>query len=78
MAVKVINKENMSQKEMQFMREEIQIMKMIWHPRIVEMKQVYEDTSKIYIIMEQVNGGDMQDQISQTLITERFGAKIIF
>lgn len=42
MAVKQINKSTLTDREKEFLREEIQIVRLISHPNIVQMKESYE------------------------------------
>lgn len=53
----------MTEREKDFLREEIQIIKLISHPNIVQMKETYETEKNMYIIMEQVSGGELFDHI---------------
>ena len=40
--MKQINKSSLTEREKEFLREEIQIAKLISHPNIVQMKETYE------------------------------------
>ena len=51
-AAKNIIKGNLTEREKDFLREEIQIVKLISHPNIVQMKETYETEKMMYIIME--------------------------
>jgi len=53
----------LTEREKDFLREEIQIIKLISHPNIVQMKETYETEKNMYIIMEQVSGGELFDHI---------------
>ena len=67
MAVKVIDKTVLSKKEMEYLKSEVAISRLIWHPRIVEMKEIYEHETKMYLVMEQVNGGELSQFIDACL-----------
>jgi len=58
-------------RERDFLREEIQIIKLISHPNIVQMKETYETEKNMYIIMEQVTGGELFDHIKTYELEER-------
>ena len=40
-------------------RKEVAIMRQAHHPNIVRLKDVYEGTTKIYVIADLLKGGDM-------------------
>ena len=61
----------MTPRERDFLREEIQIIKLISHPNIVQMKETYETEKNMYIIMEQVTGGELFDHIKTYELEER-------
>ena len=42
---------------------EIKILKKIRHPRIVQMYQIIETDSELYLIMEHINAGELFDYI---------------
>ena len=70
-ATKQIIKEQLTEREKDFLREEIQIIKLISHPNIVQMKETYETEKNMYIIMEQVSGGELFDHIKTYELEER-------
>ena len=61
----------MTDKEKDFLREEIQIIKLISHKNIVQMRETYETEKNMYIIMEQVKGGELFDHIKTYELEER-------
>ena len=63
MAVKLIDKRSLSDKEKDFLREENQIIRLISHPNIVQMRESFETDNHIFIVMEQVNGGELFEHI---------------
>lgn len=77
-AVKVINKQVLSLSELEFLREELQIIRVIAHPHIVQMRETYQSDSHVYIIMEQVDGGELYEYIHNNIIGEREVAAIMF
>ena len=70
-AVKQIVKGQLTAREKDFLREEIQIIKLISHPHIVLMKETYETEKNMYIIMEKVSGGELFDHIKTYELEER-------
>lgn len=51
-AVKIIDKTDISKKERLLLREEIDIVKTVSHPSIVEIKEVFESETLVHIVME--------------------------
>ena len=41
-------------------KNEIEIMKMVNHPNITKLEDFFRDSKHIYIVMELVNGGDLE------------------
>ena len=69
--MKQINKSSLSQREKEFLREEIQIIKLISHPNIIKMRESYEDEKHIYIIMDQATGGELFEHIKMYELEEK-------
>ena len=65
-------------REKEFLREEIQIIRQICHPNVVEMKDVYETRKYMYILMECVEGGELFDHIKQSDIHEKEACNITY
>ena len=63
-AVKIIKKGN-NMKLREHLASEMQVMKSISHPNIVQTYQIFDLKTKIYIAMELVQGGDLFDYVSQ-------------
>ncbi len=62
-AVKIINKALMDDEEKELVRSEIAIMKLIDHPNIVHLEDIYEGKHQIYIVIELYSGGELFDRI---------------
>ena len=62
-ALKEIDKTKLTGKEKEFLKEEIQIIRQIRHPNVVEMKDVFENKTNILIAMECVQGGELFEHI---------------
>jgi calcium/calmodulin-dependent protein kinase I len=61
-AVKCIDKKGLKGKE-ESLENEIQVLRRLRHPNIVELADVYEDRLKVYLVMELVTGGELFDRI---------------
>lgn len=70
-AVKQIHKPSLTDREKEFLREEIQIIKLISHPNIVKMRESYETDKYMYIIMDQATGGELFEHIKMYELEER-------
>ena len=77
-AMKIIKK-NIEELKVEELREEIEIMKRLSHPNIVEFKDSFEDKDNIYVVMEHCKGGDLFDHIlnSKCPMSEQKARKII-
>jgi len=63
-AVKVIDKKAASTpQDAQRLKTEVEILKKVKHPHIVCLKDMYETSEKLYLIMELVTGGELFDKI---------------
>lgn len=62
-AVKVLRKNLLDPKEMEMLKNEIQILKDLDHPNIVKMFEFLEDEKRIYIVTEICKGGELFDEI---------------
>ena len=45
------------------LRDEVRVLSTLRHPHIVEMREVFETPTELYIIMEQARGGELFDRI---------------
>ena len=58
---------------MQRVSREIEILKMIRHPNIIQLFEIIETPKQLFLIMEYVSGGELFDYISETgAFTEKF------
>lgn len=58
-AIKIIKKDSMDQKDLELVRSEIDIMKLCKHKNIVGLLDHYENNEYIFIVMEYLAGGDL-------------------
>ena len=63
-AIKVMNKRDMSDDDVLSLRREVQIMQQVDHPNIVKYYETYDDKKYIYLCMELCTGGDLFQKIT--------------
>ncbi|XP_039274730.2 serine/threonine-protein kinase BRSK2-like [Styela clava] len=64
-AVKIVNREKLSESVINKVEREIAIMKLIEHPHILGLHDVYENRKYLYLILELVSGGELFDYLVQ-------------
>jgi len=62
-AVKCINKKTLKKEELQLLSREINIMKKLQHKNIVQLFDIYETSSELFLVLEFIPGGELFDQI---------------
>ena len=80
-AIKVISKKEMDNKDLELVSSELNIMKMARHKNVVRLLDHYENSNTIYIIMELLEGGTLNsflENIEPTLLSEANAAKLIY
>lgn len=60
-AIKVLNKHKMSSKDLAHVMDEVDLLKKVDHPNIVEYLETYDDKHYIYLVMELCTGGELFD-----------------
>ncbi|XP_055755875.1 serine/threonine-protein kinase ULK3-like isoform X2 [Salvelinus fontinalis] len=71
-AVKVVEKKSLNKVSMENLLTEIEILKTVRHPHIVQLKDFQWDSENIYLILEWCSGGDLSRFIhSRRLLPER-------
>ncbi|XP_044540759.1 serine/threonine-protein kinase DCLK3, partial [Gracilinanus agilis] len=76
-AVKIIDKAKLKGKE-DIVDSEIAIIQRLCHPNIVQLHEVYETASEIFLILEYVRGGDLFDAILEHVkFSEREAAAMV-
>ena len=58
-ALKRIDKTKLNPREKEFLRDEIQIVSLLSHPNVIEIREVYQSKRWMNIVMEQVHGGEL-------------------
>ncbi|XP_050437403.1 SNF-related serine/threonine-protein kinase [Adelges cooleyi] len=62
-AVKVIDKNKLEEVSRNHLYQEVRCMKLVQHPNVVRLYEVIDTHSKLYIILELADGGDLYDYI---------------
>ncbi|KAK3549180.1 hypothetical protein QTP70_034099 [Hemibagrus guttatus] len=71
-AVKVVSKKSLNKSSMENLLTEIEILKTVRHPHIVQLKDFQWDSENIYLILEWCSGGDLSRFIrSRRILPER-------
>uniref|UniRef100_A0A8D3D303 Serine/threonine-protein kinase DCLK2 n=1 Tax=Scophthalmus maximus TaxID=52904 RepID=A0A8D3D303_SCOMX len=77
-ALKVIDKARCSGKE-HLIENEVAVLRRVRHPSIIELIEVDETPSQLFLVMELVKGGDLFDAItSSTKYSERDASAMVF
>ena len=58
-AVKIMSKKEMTLQDIELQKREIEILKMCQHPYIIRLLDIFENQDYIYIVMENLTGGDL-------------------
>ena len=69
-ALKRIDKTKLNQREKEFLRDEIQIVSLLSHPNVVEMRETYQNKRWMNIVMEQVQGGELFSYLQNNDVNE--------
>lgn len=64
-AVKVISKNNRSKEDLKYMQREVDISVTLRHGNIVQTTDLFESENKLYIVMEYMPGGNLQEFVDQ-------------
>ncbi|KAJ3442999.1 protein kinase [Anaeramoeba flamelloides] len=79
-AIKIIKKENISLEPemMSKVRREIAVQKLIKHPNVLRVYDVYETSEFLYIVLEYISGGELFDYIVKKGSLPRDEARVCF
>lgn len=79
-AIKIIKKESMNATDIELVKGEIDIMKLCRHPNIVRLYDHFENADYIFIIMELLSGGDLEEYLNKIhfKVTEKRAAHIMY
>ncbi|CAK82168.1 unnamed protein product (macronuclear) [Paramecium tetraurelia] len=65
-AIKILEKQKISdQSDIERVTREIQILKKVRHPNLVQLYEIIETPKQLFLVMEYVNGGELFDYIVQ-------------
>lgn len=64
-AIKIIKKHGYDQKEAEFMTREMEIMRSVHHPNIVNTLDVFDSPTHLHIVLEYMKGGELFDVIAE-------------
>ena len=68
----------MSPREKDLLRTEIAILKLVRHPNIIRLHDVFESSSDMFIVMELLKGGELFDRVvGRKRLTEPEARKIV-
>lgn len=78
-AIKSIRKERLSRsiKMMRYLIKEIEILKILDHPNILKLYEIYESRSNIYLVLEYIQGGDLLSHLKEKLQYSEKDASLI-
>lgn len=65
-AVKAFRREGMSAKAQEHLTKEMAVSRTLEHPNLIRVQDVYESEEAVYIVMEQLTGGELFDRLEQT------------
>ena len=76
--IKKIQKQNFTKEEEESIMNEIQILREIDHPNILNIVEFFQNEKNIFLVMEQLDGGELFDRIiEQKKMTEKQAQDII-
>uniref|UniRef100_UPI00358E6C79 serine/threonine-protein kinase BRSK2-like n=1 Tax=Myxine glutinosa TaxID=7769 RepID=UPI00358E6C79 len=62
-AIKIVNREKLSESVLMKVEREIAILKLIEHPHVLKLYDVYENKKYLYLVLEHVSGGELFDYL---------------
>eukprot|EP01084_Bolivina_argentea_P020113 37426_1 len=80
-AVKVINKKQLTPKELSNLREEVKILQQVNNPNVIDIFDVFESDKKVKIVLELCEGGHLFDNLHaspERKFTESKSAEITY
>ena len=78
-AIKIIKKDNLKNEEIECIKNEIDIMKICYHPNVIHLLDHFENADYIFIVMEYLPGGNLGEFIlsNDGTLTEKQSNDII-
>jgi len=63
-AIKIISKSNLTELQLEHLKEEISIMRMVEScPQIISLLDAYEDNENVYLVIELIDGGNLLETV---------------
>jgi len=69
-ALKKIDKSKLTEKEREFLRDEIQIVSLLNHANVTSFSEIYQNQRWMWIVMEKVHGGELQGYLQKNVLSE--------
>jgi Ca2+-binding EF-hand superfamily protein len=78
-AIKMMSKKNMEEKDFELLRTEVEILKICQHPYIIKLYELFENVDYFYITMEYCSGGNLFNYLEHKdfVISEDLACKIM-
>ena len=67
MAIKIYKKYKLSENDKESVDLEIQILKQLDHPNIIKLIDIFEDEKYLFLVIELMEGGELNDIINDRL-----------
>jgi len=79
-AIKIIKKNKAKESDIELVRNEIDIMKLCYHPNVIHLLDHFENGEYIFIVMEYIKGGCLTDYLKKNEFdfSEKRAAEIIY
>ncbi len=65
-AVKTIDTCKIKTNKLESLRNEVNIMKMLDHPNVIKLYEIFEEENKLHLVLEMCDGGDLFDFLMKT------------
>ncbi|ESO04571.1 hypothetical protein HELRODRAFT_79002 [Helobdella robusta] len=62
-AIKIVNREKLTESVLMKVEREIAIMKLIEHPHVLALYDIYDNKKYLYLVLEHVSGGELFDYL---------------
>ena len=78
-AVKIITRSEMEESDIELLYNELEIMKLVHHPNIVNLVDLFETSEHIFIVMDYYKGGDLTQYLMKhkSILSESVSANLI-
>ena len=67
-AIKTIDLCKIRPEQLHLLRDEVEIMKMLDHPNVIKLYETFEEESKLHLVLELCDGGDLFDFMMKTSV----------